>query len=146
MGARAAAVAGLLALAVLTPAAGAHSYIGCGSRDDLTVVLRPARCYLAWPNLSNAAAMYPQHIHWRSWGGQVAPGRALWRYKTTDPWTHLRVWAYARQRCGAGRLYTRVRVKGYVDGRWQLLGRWPTPRCRDVPGLSERLSELEAGH
>ncbi|MCU1500607.1 MAG: hypothetical protein JWM47_4560 [Acidimicrobiales bacterium] len=114
--------------------ASAETLLGCGSRQNFSVTEHPRTCFLDWPDLPLAGAINLQRIHWHSWGGSVAPGRAVWRTKTYDPWSHVTILAYRRRSCGTGALYTRVRVTGTDTNGKRWSHSWRTMHCSDLPG------------
>ncbi len=131
---RAILLTALVALAVMAPQATAVAHpratlIGCGWHGAVAFSPAPRSCFLDWPNLSLAKAVTLRRIHWRYWGHREATARAVFRIKTYDPWTHVRVRASRRRRCHDAELYTRVRVwfpNGYVHT-------WRVAPCSAMP-------------
>jgi hypothetical protein len=125
----AAVVAGALSLGAPAPstARATTTYLGCGSRSGWTVGARPRDCFLDWPDLPLARAVSLHHVAWNSWGDASARGRALVRTKVYDPWTHVRVRAFARRSCGRLHVYTKVSVDFGSSSHT-----WRTPGCAYV--------------
>jgi hypothetical protein len=109
-------------------------YLGCStaSGNGFKATIRPSTCFLDWDpkengfGLSLAEAITLRKMHWSSWGGPTASARAVFRVKTYEPYTAVRVYASRRVHCEAGAyVYTRVRVS-FPNGRKHT---WQTPGC-----------------
>lgn len=109
----------------------------CGGASDFAITAKPRTCFLDWPNLSLAEAMTLHRTHWRHWGHRTATAKAVYKVKTYDPWTKVRVKVSGRHHCAhAGYfVYTRVRVrfahgydrKGHLHSPYYHT--WKTPGC-----------------